>query len=80
MNYILMNNGRFFDEVLGGKEYAVLLNGDSEKDIDTILELCEKAIDPKNVLSEYKAVFDEYYNAELHTKRISEFLANYWSL
>lgn len=75
---VVSNTVGFFDEVLRDKKYSVLLNGDTKKDIDAILDICKKTIDPKDVFSEYKEFFDKYYNPELHTKQISAFLSRFW--
>ena len=68
-----------FNEVLKNKKYAVLLNGNSEEDVQSIIGICEKKIEAKDVFTEYQDVFEEYYNTEKHTENIKGFLLQYWN-
>lgn len=63
-----------YKENLGRLQYAVPVQPDN-KGIEKLFEMEKQTIQAVDVLNEYKAIFDSYYNRKLYVEQIAEVLS-----
>ena len=72
---IVSDSVSFFSEILSNSENAVVLNGDN--DLHKVLAIAGKKIDAEQVYEEYSAIFDTFYNSEVHSSIIAQRIKNF---
>ena len=71
---IVSNTVSFFDEILGKSKNAIILDGTN--DVDKIVEMANNEINADSVFTDFKDLFDKFYNDEFHIRQISEKIKN----